>query len=137
MERIREKECLEEMKLLNMKGELAPKEAERWNELCDSISEYDFRNDLLETLDCDQELTSVIHQLTDTTGSNIEQIIFGGVALGKYIIEKLFPNRVDPEFFWDFWIDTCQYNADAIAAIDHSIDRAIDGFITRADKERN
>lgn len=125
------------MKLLNMKGELAPEEAERWNELCDSISEHDFRNDLLATLDCDQELTSAIHQFVDTTGNNIEQIIFGGVALGKYIIEKLYPNRVDPEFFWDFWIDTCQYNADVIAAIDHSIEHAIDGFVTQVDEERN
>lgn len=82
---------LEEIKALHNQNELSEADSERWDFLCKSVDNGYFRDTLLEYLDDDQELTVQILDYLKKTGSNIEQLVVGGVAVGMYLLGKLYP----------------------------------------------
>ncbi len=120
---------LEEIKALHNQNELTEADSERWDSLCESADNGYFRETLLEYLDDDQELTVQILDYLKKTGDNIEQLVFGGVAVGMYLLEKLYPTDCGYDHFGDFWLDTCCLQQDAVCSIDNAINRAIDRML--------
>jgi len=89
---VNEMEALMEMKQLYDQEELNEDGANRWETLSRQVRGGYFVDDLLDLLDRDIELTSQLQRILITTGTNMQEIILGGVALGVYILERLYPN---------------------------------------------
>ena len=105
--------------------------------LCDSLNENDFRISMCDLLDADQELTKQILNYLNKTGNNIEQIVFGGVAIGKYLLNRLYPSdECNEDLFRSFWIDPCDYNEEITSIVNAAINRAIDKMIIRTGDDR-
>lgn len=120
---------LEEIKALHNQNELSEADSERWDFLCKSVDNGYFRDTLLEYLNDDQELTVQILDYLKKTGNNIEQLVFGGVAVGMYLLEKLHPTDCGYDHFGEFWLECCYLQNDAVCSIDNAINRAIDRML--------
>jgi len=126
---VNEMEALMEMKQLYDQEELNEDGANRWETLSRQVRGGYFVDDLLDLLDRDIELTSQLQRILITTGTNMQEIILGGVALGVYILERLYPNDHGCDVFGKFWCDVCQCNEASVTAIDSAIKRALDKMV--------
>ena len=133
------KDMLVKLNRLNNLSELNREEAESWDAICnspiDGTPDSDsIRNSLLCFLDEDKELAAQIKGFLNDTGVSIQEIAFGGVAVGLYLLQKLFPTNCGYDSFGDFWIDTCRIDGRVIDSIDSAINRAVNRWI--AEEER-
>ena len=126
---VNEMEALMEMKQLYDQEELNEDGANRWETLSRQVRGGHFVDDLLDLLDRDIELTSQLQRILITTGTNMQEIIMGGVALGVYILERLYPNDHGCDVFGKFWCDVCLCNEASVTAIDSAIKRALDKMV--------
>ena len=82
MERV---EVLELAKALFNKEMLSDEEAMEWNQIDQT---EDLTTELIERMNEDAVLTQAVLNYLAKSGSNWEQIIFGAVAMGDYILSK-------------------------------------------------
>ena len=135
------KDMLVKLNQLNNLSELNQEEAESWEAICNSPIDDDgtpycddIREGLLYFLDEDKELVAQIKDFLNDTGVSIQEIAFGGVAVGLYLLQKLFPTNYNYDHFGEFWIDTCRIDDRVIDSIDSAINRAVNRWI--AEEER-
>lgn len=101
------KEQLEEFMLLHNKSALDANEEARRSCLCTSLNEESFCESVLELLDHDNTLTGQILNYLYSSGYNIEQVVFGGIAIGLYLLIRLLPE--DGELIGQQGIHECGY----------------------------
>ena len=124
------KEQLEEFMLLHNKSALDANEEERRSCLCTSLYEESFCESVLELLDHDNTLTGQILNYLYSSGYNIEQVVFGGIAIGLYLLKRLLPE--DGELinhFKGFWIEPCDLSEEMTSIVDAAINRALNKMI--------
>ena len=126
---ITEREALMEMKRLYGQGELDDNDVERWQLLSQVAHTGDFVDEMLHLLDQDKELTTLLLRILNNTGTNMQEIVLGGVALGVYILERLLPHDCGWDQFGTFWCDVCSVNEAFCTAIDRAINKAFDKMI--------
>ena len=122
-------DMLEEIKALHNQPELSENDMERWDELCNALYSGDFRELLLSTMDDDQELTSQLAEFMNTSGISIQEIAYGGVAIGNYLLEKLYPTDCGYDHFGEFWVESCCVRSEIMCSIDNAINRAFDKLL--------
>ena len=121
---------LEEIKALHNQDEFSDCDAERWNSLCESLDNGDFRELLLNALDDDQELTLQMQECLKATGTSIQELAFGGIAIGAYILDTLYPYDSGWDRFGEFWLDACWGNESIGQTIHNAINKALDKMIS-------
>lgn len=122
---------LNELKMLNQKIKLNEREATRWEAIFAAHDDEDLLSRLLDTLDDDRDLTAQLLKFQNDTGTCIQQIAYGGIGIGLYLLQKLYPTYTicTGDKFGDFWLDSCQIQDSIINAVNSAIDRAIDKII--------
>lgn len=78
-------------------------------------------------LDEDEQLKTDTMNFLQKTGENIDQIIFGAVGLGMYLLERLHPDLTWDEiadWFREYWIDDVTIHDGMTNPIDAALDRA-------------
>lgn len=121
---------LEEIKALHNQDELGECDADRWNALCKSLDNGNFRELLLNALDDDQELTLQMMECLKAKGTNIQELAFCGIAIGQYILDKLYPYDCGCDRFGDFWLDTCWGHECIGQTMHNAINKALDKMIS-------
>lgn len=91
----------------------------------------DLLSRLLDALDDDRDLTAQLLKFQNDTGSCIQQIAYGGIGIGLYLLQKLYPTYTicNGDKFGDLWLDSCQIQDSIVNAVDYAINRAIDKII--------
>lgn len=131
MERV---EVLELAKTLFNKEELTEDEIREWN-FIDRME--DMTEDLIGRMDNDHALTVAVLDYLTQNGTNVEQIIFGAVAIGNYLLEKFRPDDCGYDRFHEFWIEPSRLTEEAQALVDRAVNNAFDNMISSAVKERH
>ena len=131
MERV---EVLELAKALFSKEMLSDEEAMEWNQIDQT---EDLTTELIERMNEDAVLTQAVLNYLAKSGSNWEQIIFGAVAMGDYILSKCWPDDCGYDAFNKFWIEPAELSPEAHAIIAQAVNRAFDRMITSEAKKQH
>lgn len=131
MERV---EVLELAKALFNKEMLSDEEAMEWNQIDQT---EDLTTELIERMNEDAVLTQAVLNYLAKNGFNWEQIIFGAVAMGNYILAKCWPNDCGYDAFNKFWIEPSEMNPEAHIIIGQAANRAFDRMITSEAKKQH
>ena len=84
------------------------------------------RDDLSSYLDEDEQLKKDTIQFLIETGTNFDQIIYGAVGLGVYLMERLRPGDNDyvNDNFYQHWIESLSIHEGMTGIIDAALIRA-------------
>ena len=117
---------LNELKMLNQKSALNESEANRWEAIC-AEHENKLLLRLLDALDDDKDLTDQLLKFQNDTGSCMQQIAYGGIGIGLYLLQKLYPTYTmcNDDQFVCFWLESCHIQDTVVNAVNNAIDRAI------------
>lgn len=84
----------------------------------------------------DAVLTQAVLNYLAKSGSNWEQIIFGAVAMGDYILSKCWPDDCGYDAFNKFWIEPSELSPEAHSIIGQAANRAFDRLISSEVKKQ-
>ena len=84
------------------------------------------RDDLSSYLDEDEQLKKDTIQFLIETGTNFDQIIYGAVGLGVYLVQRLWPGDYDyvNDNFCQYWIESLNIHEGMTGIIDAALERA-------------
>ncbi len=80
--------------------------------------------DLFELLDHDEEFHKDILYFIFKTGTDFDQICYGGVALAQYFLERIIGENYSIKDFINYWIESVEYHDLMVKAVDSALERA-------------